>query len=151
MVLWGKEGEKTENNLLSKFLKNESGSTVFNPQSLGQLKWKYIHAFFLYTVYLACNCWTLDSFSRAFLSWRVEFSVYSGFQNCYLLLRYRVFSFQWSVIVNLLLRVSRGVKTAREKPELHTAIKAGKYLNNMEMIRCLKISGLRNTLPFDSL
>ena len=74
-----------ENTLPSKFLKNESGSTVFSPQSLGQLKWKYIHAFLLYTVYLACICWTLDSFSRAFLSGRVEFSVYSGFQNCYLL------------------------------------------------------------------
>lgn len=102
-------------------------------------------------MYLACICWTLDSFSRAFLRRRVEFSVYSGFQNCYFLLCYRVFSFQWSVIVNLLLRVSQGVKTAREKHELHTAIEAGKCLNHMEMIRCLKISGLRNTLPFESL
>lgn len=50
-----------------------------------------------------------------------------------------MFSFQRRVIVNLLLRVSYGVKTSREKHELHTAVKAGKPLNSMGMTHCLKI------------
>lgn len=50
-----------------------------------------------------------------------------------------MFSFQKRVIVNLLLWVSYGVKTSRAKHELHTAVKAGKSVKDVEMTHCLKI------------
>lgn len=79
----------------------------FHPTIPWTIKMKSTFMSFCFTwCILLCICWTPDAFSRAFLSKKAEFSVYSGFQNCYLLLHYSVFSFQRTMIVNLLLRVS---------------------------------------------